>query len=470
MAKLAIAYGASRQDVGKFPELVNRNCVVVKAPSQQEVPVALLVRPGLTDFGIVGTGPLRGVSRKAGLFSNDALLLSGATLYRVASTGVATAFTGSVTGRDRVKIDIGRDADDNDVARIATGDALYKVTVAAGVVAEDFPSAGGAGAQDLVFHRGFWVALEAGTDKAYYQIPGTTTWNALDFASAEYQPDKLVAVDSVRDQLWFLGDVSTEVFTLTGLDPAIAPYGGLAFDVGCRARDTVVSIGGSIIWVDDRCNVQMSSGGEPRPISDAGLAGLIREADAADLRAWAFGLDGHVFYVLSLGDSTWVYDQSAPAWSTWDSKDYDYFRGHLGCEYAGQIITLDALQGSGQIWLVDTASKTDNTAEIGCEFSAFLEVKEGRLPVSCVELIGLTGDAPMTGQGSAPLVGMRYSDDGAKTWSSWRWESMQTTGQYRGRVRWRQLGQARAPQGRVFRFRCSEPIGRRFSDLRVNAR
>lgn len=469
MPKLAIAYGASRQDVGKFPELTQRNCVVVKAPSQQETPVALLVRPGLTDFGEVGTGPLRGVARKAGLFGNDALLVSGNTLYRVASTGVATAFSGTIAGRDRVKIDIGRDADDNDVARIATGDAMYMAT-GASVAAEDFPEAGGAGAQDLVFHRGYWIAIEAGTDKAYYQIPGETTWNALDFASAEYQPDKLVAVDSVRDQIWFLGDVTTEPFTLTGADPAIAPYGGLAFDVGCRSRDAVVSIGGSIIWVDDRCNVQMSSGGEPRPIADAGLIALIREANAEDLRAWGFGLDGHVFYVLSLGASTWVYDQSGPTWGTWDSKGYDYFRGHLGCEYAGQIITLDALQGSGQIWLVDPGAMDDDGEEIGCEFSAFMEVKEGRVRVGNVELIGLTGDAPMTGQGSAPLVGMRYSDDGAKTWSSWRWASMQTTGQYRGRVRWRQLGQARAPQGRVFQFRCSEPIGRRFSDVRVNAR
>lgn len=467
--KLAIAYGASKQEVGKFPELVLRNCNIVKAPSGQENPLAVLARPGLTDFGVVGAGPIRGVARKAGLFGNDALLLSGNTLYRVASTGVSTAFTGSVAGRDRVKIDIGRDADDNDVARIATGDAMYKAQAGA-VAAEDFPAAAGAGAQDLVFHRGFWIAIETGTDKAYYQIPGETTWNALDFASAEYQPDKLVAVDTIRDQIWLFGDVTTEVFTLTGADPAIAPYGGLAFDVGCRARDTVVSQGGSVTWVDDRCNVQTSSGGEPVQIADAGLSGVIREAEAEDLRAWGFGLDARSQYVLSLGSSTWAYDRSIPTWATWDSKGYDHFRGHLGCEYAGQIIAVDANQGSGQIWLIDPDAMDDDGDEFATEFSAYLELKEGRANIGVVELIGLTGDAPMTGQGSAPLVSMRYSTDGCKSWSSWRHASMGTTGDYAGRVRWRQLGQAKAPHGMIFQFRCSEPIGRRFSDLRVNAR
>lgn len=469
MPSLPIVYGAHQRDVGMFPEMVLRNCSIDKAPGQQETPLAVLVRPGLVDNGVVGTGPLRGARRKAGLFNDDALILSGATLYRVASTGVATAFTGSVAGRDRVKIDIGRDADDVDVARIATGDALYMVTGTT-VTAEAFPGVGGAGAQDITFHRGFWIGIEAGTDKAYYQIPGTITWNALDFASAEYQPDKLVAVESLRDQLWFFGDVTTEVFTLTGLDPAIAPYGGLAFDIGCRARDSVYSVGDAIFWVDDRCNVQKTSGGEPQSIADAGLVGEISQAEPADLRAWGYGQDTHVNYLLSLGASTWVREETGPSWATWDSKGYDYFRGHLGCELAGQIITMDALQGSGQTWLVDPSVRTDDGDEIGAEFSAYLEMLEGKIQVASVELIGLTGNSPMTGQGSDPLVSMKYSRDGGKNWSAWKHASMQTTGKYAGRVRWKGgLGHAEAPHGLLFRFRCTEPVGRRWSGLRYNA-
>lgn len=469
MALLPIAYGASKRLTGMFPEMTLLNAIVEKAPSQQERPLAILARPGLMDHGTIGTGPIRCAVTKAGLFDTDALVLSGDTLYRQAETGVSTALTGTVAGRNRVRCDLGRNASDADQARIATGDALYLATSTT-VTEEDFPSVGGAGAQDIMFHRGFWVGIEAGTDKAYYQIPGTTTWNALDFASAEYQPDKLVACRSLRDQIWLLGDVTAEVFTLTGAAPSIAPYGGLAFDVGCRARDTVCTVDGAIIWVDNHCNVQISTGGEPAMVSDAGLAEIIRDTVAEDLRAWSFSLHSHVYYVLTGTDWTWVYDRSVGTWAKWNSNGYDYFRGHLGCEHAEMVMCVDALQGSGQVWRVEPDLMDDDGEEFAVEFSAYMEVKEGRVPVASVELIGLTGDVPMTGQGSEPLVGMRYSDDGAKTWSSWRWASMQTTGQYRGRVRWRQLGQARAPQGRVFRFRCSEPIGRRFSDLRVNAR
>jgi hypothetical protein len=46
---------------------------------------------------------------------------------------------------------------------------------------------------------------------------------------------------------------------------------------------------------------------------------------------------------------------------------------------------------------------------------------------------------------------------------------MGTTGQTMKRVRWNGLGIVRAPYGRIFHFVVSDPIGRRFSDLRMNA-
>lgn len=469
MPLLPLVYGAEKREIGRFPEMVLRNCTVDPAPTQQETPLAVLARPGTADFQAMPGQPLRGCARKAGLFGSDALILADATLVRVASNGLQTAFTGAIPGRDRVKIDIGRDADDNDVARIATGDALYIAT--GGTVAlEPFPEIGGAGAQDILFHRGFWIGIEAGTDKAYFQVPGETTWNALDFASAEYQPDWLVGLDSLRDQIWMVGGTSAEVFSLTGTDPAIAPYGGLAFDKGCRARDSIVSVSSLLFWVDERSGVQMTNGGEPIQVASAGIVGEIRKARDQDIRAWGFGIDNRTYYILSLGFATWVYEAGTKSWATWDSTGQSFFKGHLGCEYAGQVLALDADPGSAQVWQIDPEAKTDAGDPIECELSAYLEVNEGSVAISNIELIGLAGDAPRTGQGSAPLMAMRYSKDGGKTWSNEKWASMHTTGKYAGRVRWKGgMGLASAPYGLLVRFRSSEPVGRRWSGARYNA-
>lgn len=469
MPLLPLVYGAEKREIGRFPEMALRNCTVDPAPTQQETPLAVLARPGMVNFLTMPGQPLRGCARKAGLFGNDALILADKTLYRVATNGVQTAFAGSIPGRDRVKIDIGRDADDNDVARIATGDALYIATAGA-VTLEAFPEPGGAGAQDILFHRGFWIGIEAGTDKAYYQIPGEATWNALDFASAEYQPDKLIGLDALRDQIWMLGDTTTEVFALTGADPAIAPYGGLAFDKGCRARDTIFAVGDLLFWVDDRNGVQMTNGGEPQQVASAGLVGEIRKARAQDLRAWGFGIDNRIYYILSLGFATWVFEASARSWASWDSSGLNHFSGHLGCEYAGQVLALDADAGSGAVWQVDPLAKTDAGDPIECELSAYLEVNEGSVPISNIELSGLVGDAPRTGSGSNPIMAMAYSKDGGKTWSNWKWTSMGMTGKYAGRLRWKGgMGLASAPYGLLVRFRSSEPVGRRWSGARYNA-
>lgn len=469
MPLLPLVYGAEKRDLGRFPEMVLRNCTVDAAPTQQETPLAVLARPGETEFPAMPGQPLRGCARKAGLFSNDALILADTALYQVAANGQQTAFSGSVPGRDRVRIDIGRDADDNDVARIATGDALYIATGGA-VALEPFPEPGGSGAQDILFHRGFWIGIEAGTDKAYYQIPGETTWNALDFASAEYQPDKLIGLDALRDQIWMVGDVTTEVFTLTGADPAIAPYGGLAFDKGCRARDSIVAVSDILLWVDDRNGVQMTNGGEPQQVATAGIVGEIRKARTQDIRAWGFGIDNRVYYILSVGFATWVFEATTRSWATWDSFGVAYFRGHLGCEYAGQVLALDADPGSSRVWQIDPTAVTDAGDPIECELSAYLEVGEGAVPISSIELIGLAGDAPRTGQGSAPVMAMSYSKDGGKTWSNWKWTTMHQTGKYAGRMRWKGgMGIATAPYGLLVRFRSSEPVGRRWSGARYNA-
>lgn len=463
MPSAPFALGANKRSA--FPGFPQLNLYAEKTPTSTDKPYALVGRPGLEDYATVGDGPIRALHRKAGLFDGGAIILSDETVYKLSSSAVATAFTGTVPGRDRVSIASGRDADQEDVVRIATGDRLYKV-IGTTVTAEEFPAPGYTeGVSSIAYIRGFWIAIKTDTQQAYYLVPGDTEWTALSFASAEYQPDKLVAVMILGDQIWFLGEATTEVWALTGqASPAIQPYGGLNFDVGCRARDAAVVIGSSLIWIGNDCSVYMTTGGRPEVISDNGLAEQVRLSNPVYLRAWGYTLDQHPYAVVTLEDQTWIFDSSNGFWNPANSKGYNYWRAHIGSDVSATALAADALANNPQIWRVNPAKLTDDGDEIERLATAYLEWKGPRTRCNNVSLLCELGN---TGQGEAPEVGMRYSDDGGKTFSPWRFRSIGQIGAYGARPQWHGLGEVKAP-GKLFQFTCSDPAVTRLSDVLVN--
>lgn len=438
------------------------------APTQQEKPAAIRARAGFSAFKTVGSSPLRGLVARTGLFGDAAVVVMGTGAYLLDASGSVTTIAGTILGAALVEIDAGQDADLNSVARVATGSALYKITTT-GVTLEDFPAGGGAGASSVCYHRGFWLASEAGTDQVFYQVPGDTTWDALSFASAEYAPDPIVAIRKLGEQIWLFGAATTEVFALTGsASPAIAPYGGLDFNFGCRAQSAVVTLPSALIWVDDGCEVRLTQGGAPTVISDPGLSEQIRKVSAGDLRASWYQTDGHTLYQLTLGsDSTWIYDLTSHTWARVSAQGFGYSRINLFASMGGVVLAGNGV--TNQIYKLDPDLRTDAGTAFPVEFTGFVEISEGSVPCANVELICDTGDAPWSGAGSNPVIEMRYSDDGGKAWSRWRERPLGKAGQSRTRVRWLGLGTIYAPYGRIFHFRVSDPVGRRFSDLRMNA-
>lgn len=468
MVAVPFSFGAYHRS--NFPALVQNNMVAERTASQIEKPVALIVRPGLDAFAEVGDGPLRGINRKTGLFNESAVVVSADEVFTLSPGAVVTQQAGTLeTEEGRVQIAIGRDSEGNSQARIADGERLYLVTGGT-VTAENFPSASEQdGADSVAYIRQFWLAVKAGTAQVYYLVPGDTDWNALEFASAEYQPDPIICIGILGDQIFMLGSASTEVWALTGTtSPAIAPYGGLAWDLGCRSRDTVCNMrGSSLIWVTDKCEVVQSFGTTPQIISDNGLAEQIRKSDPMALRAWTFSIDQHIYYVLSLSDQTWIYDTTMKLWFNANSFELPYWRAHLGTDVSGDAYALDVQSGSNQVWKVNPDSLTDVGDPIIAVATAFHEMKSGRDGCGNITIIASTGVGLQTGQGSNPLVQMRWSDDQGKTFTDWRSASLGRVGQYETRVRWNRLGQIRAP-GRYFQFRRSDPVVFRLSDVRMD--
>lgn len=460
-----MAYGANKRTVGLFPEMSLRNVVAERTATNFEKGFALIGRPGYTLFADVGTGPIRGIAQKSGLFGDDAIVVSNTTAYRIDYAGVVTAMTGTIPGRMLVSMDLGRDGNGNDIGRIATGDGLFSFDGTT-VTEEDFPDATRPGATSVAFHRGFWIAVQADSEVAYYQIPGDTTWDALSFASAEYQPDKLKAVLTRGDQIFLMGGATTEVWALTGDATVMAPYGGLSFDFGIREAATAVSHKGVAYWVDDNCVVRMSSGGLPEEISDHGVSEDIRKVSAGELRAWAFGHDQHVYYVLSSDSWTWVFDRATKLWTRFNSKGYDYWRAHLGCDTSGTVLAIDANPGTGYVFKVSSDYLTDNGDEIRHRFPVLYETWKDRPICANVRLFGAVGvgnaDFP------DPVAYMRFSDDRGRSWSDWEESYLGEQGDGFAELWWHRLGQIRPP-GRIFEFESFDGVVTRYDHVEMNA-
>lgn len=450
-----------------LPEAVTVNCFSEAVPTKPSEPVALLARAGLEELRQVGTAPIRAVFQKQGLFDDAALIFANTTVHTLDAMGVTAAYTGTLAGDDLVDVDAGLDADYNSVARAATGSAMYLITGGT-VTLEDFPVSGGAGASSVCFHKGYWIGVEAGSDAVYYQIPAATTWNALQFASAEYAPDKLVAVRSFGELIALLGASSTEMWRATGNSSSpLEPYGGMAYPIGCRSRDTAVNCLGTLIWVTDTCLVVSTSGGEPAVISDNGLAEQIRRTSAADIRASAFSKDGHVFYRLTLGGAaTWDYDLTTRRWCRANSLGREVCKAHLFANLGDTVLAADAY--SNQVWRVDPDRRLDGDDTFTMEFTAYVEAVERPMAVGNVVLHCERGGAPRTGQGSDPLAWMEISKDGGKTFGPRKYRSLGATGEYSKQVRWVGPWVASAPDGLVLRFGISDPTVRRISGVWIN--
>lgn len=115
------------------------------------------------------------------------------------------------------------------------------------------------------------------SDRFYWIKPGEVTINALDFATAESQPDDTIAVVAVGDTAWFVGEGSTEVWYTTGnTGSPFAPVSGRVYGRGA-IEGTVVNIRNTVYLVGPDY-VVYGIAGSPQRVSNHGVEQTIREA------------------------------------------------------------------------------------------------------------------------------------------------------------------------------------------------
>lgn len=218
-----------------------------------------------------------------------------------------------------------------------------------------------------------YIILLCPDGRFYWMLPGETTVDPLNFATAESSPDNGIAIRRLGDEFWIFGPDSIEPWQPTG--EAELPFqlaAGRVYPRGCLSRDTVRRFDNSLFWVGEDCNVYRG-GAVPQLVSDDGIAERIRKRTELPT-AWVFGFDGHKIYVLRIpGQGTFGFDAQTSLWSEFASEGSATWLAHVGYELNGNVVAGSWLNGA--IWTLDPDSPLDDGA-------AFVRTVTGTIAVS----------------------------------------------------------------------------------------
>jgi Phage stabilisation protein len=433
---------------------------------------ALYNTPGLisTGYGSGSTGGGRGVYYSS---NGRAFVVIGSFFYEMDSSGVVTNY-GTLTSTSGAVM-----MDENGVQlAICDGTSLYIFTYATNAFAKvtdvDLPSPVGT----VTFIDGYFVVNIVNTGKFYISaLYDGTSWNALDFATAESSPDSLVRVINAVGQLWLLGVKTTEVFSNTGASafPFTRISGG-KMEVGIIGAHTAVAIDNSIFFVG-RDNkglgmVYRANGFSPQRISNAFVERTIQywvaNGTPDTLRAWAYQEEGHTFYLITGGgmDTTLVFDATTQLWHERRYLDtLGQWQQHLaacGMFAFNKIWALD--RRNPTIYIQSLDYYADGSEPMVSERTyTHISNENQRARFNSLEISLETGVGAQTAGSYAsdatdPQATLWLSRDGGRTWIGGYDAAMGKAGVFLPRVVWRRIGVAYVL---TFRVRISSPVPRR---------
>lgn len=447
--KIAYGTGAYRRDTGNLPDLRLVNMFLERGRTAQDG-YMLQQRPGLTSYFTAGVGPMTGIFSQNGVLGNDIFSVSAGMLYRQATA------LGAVSGAGKALF-----AASAAEVLVTGGSTLYRSDGVSGCAQVSFPD--GADVSAVAFLADYFVAIRSGSQKYYWSaLLDGTSWDALDFASAESSPDNLLDIKVVGDELWLLGASTIEPHFPTGdLDAPFQRSEGRIYRRGVYARGCCAALDNTLLIIgDDGIVYRLAQ--IPERLSDNGIEEQI--AASSEVSAFAFEWEGHKFFCVRLDTITLGCDVASGEWCEFASYGEGNWRAIDAVTVDGKPYFADAVTGRISAW----SGLSDDGTAIERIFTAAQRISGKPVTIHTLNLTVNVGATPLLeGQGSDPIIEMRTSRDGGKTFAKWRSTYLGGQGDYRVLPGWRRLGQFDEP-GFLAQFRVTDPVPFRVSGVVVN--
>ena len=486
--------------INMYPEII--------APGQgasQGTRYALYGTPGTTPLVSLGGGPIRAlcaIAEGPG-FSERLIAVAGNAVYAITANGGATLL-GTITTESLPAQIHALNTDPNVVDQFVVLSAgnLYSGSITNSTLTQvqlpTNPDGNVIFARTMDVQDGYVIVSEVDSRRFYISnLEDPRTWNPLNFATKEANPDFLQGVYSAYEYLYLFGLETVEIWYNSGA--ANFPFqrlsGGGVTQAGCVSPWSICELDNTIIWLgrDPRGQtvVWELRGLIPVRVSTHAVEHAFNAygSGLSQAVAYTYQEEGHHFYVLTLPTAggvsfpvntapltTWVYDSTTGLWherGVWNGTNWNrvstwyhamaffapvgfpnamghYVGGGEPGDGFGVVFkqSLDVFQYNiNPIRRLRAAPHVSSEKNVIRHVSLQLDVQMGVVPSS--------------GPASTPSYNLNISSDGGRTFGPNLNVLAGTTGQYTKRAIWRRLGR---PRDRVYQVWTEDAVQQAWVD------
>jgi hypothetical protein len=403
---------------------------------------------GLDEFAECGDGPNRGVTQ----FNETVFSVNGDTLYSVDENGTETAI-GAVAGYDPVDF-----SDNGSQLTIVSDSTSYVYSASAGLVPindPDFQRASSTG-----FLKQTTIFTVADTSRFITSaLNDSTDINALDVATAEAKPDKLVRVFVSGNEALMFGKRSVEGYYFSGKPDGVPLSPTQTYlDIGLAGRDAVCSIDNTVAWMSNLLDFRTLRDQTPLAIADPAIIALIQSwTNPGTARVFSIAVGGHEWMVVRHAQGCILWDATTRMWSMRQSFGQESWRAVSSVWAYDKCIMGDA--SNGKLWRLNPNTHAEGSDPLVRSIVSHT-IGPGGSPFTLdkVEIEMETGVGLATGQGSDPKVYMQLSRDGGQTWGARMERSAGLMGKRNTQVVWQGPFGDFPKEGGVIKFGVSDPV------------
>jgi hypothetical protein len=411
-----------------------------------------------------GTGP--GIDRGGINWNGVCYRVMGSKLVTVSSTGVITVLGDVGNNGQLVTMDYSFDR-----LAIASNENLFYWSPSLGLVQVTDPDLGIV--LDVVWVDGYFMTTD-GEFLIVTELSDPTQVNPLKYGSSEIDPDPVVALLKLRNEIYALNRNTIEVYDNVGgdlfpfqrIEGAQIEKGVVGTHACCVYLESIAFLGSGF---NEAPGIYLGGNAKANKISTQEIDQILlqfTEVELSTVKLEARNDKAHEHLYIHLPDRTLVFDASAtqdlgqPVWFTLTSSlvGFSKYRAQNLVWCYDKWLVGDPTNTSVGYMVSNISSHYGQ--KVRWEFGTTIVYNEGRgAIIQNLELVGLTGSAAY---GVSPTINTSYSTDG-QTYSQQKFINAGLTGQRAKRLVWFQQGWMR--NWRIQRFQGDSDAHMSFARL-----
>ena len=282
---------------------------------------------------------------------------------------------------------------------------------------------------DVIWIDGYFMTTD-GEFIVVTDINDPTSVNPLKYGSSEIDPDPIIALEKIRNEVYVVNRYSVEIFTNVGgsgfpfqrINGAQIHRGAIGKECSAVMEETLVFLGSGL---NESPAIYMGRNAQTTKISTREIEDLLKELTETELSAVVLEVlnkKSQIVLWVRLPDRTMVYSLTSsqqvgsPVWFTMSSgiDELTQYRARDAVYCYNKWQVGDSIASSGKIGVLDDTVSTHFGEKSVWEFGTQIVYNNSMgAIVHRLELVALTGRADTT---LSPIITTSYSVDG-RLWS-----------------------------------------------------